>query len=74
MLGDDSGEYHANYMLMQYHKDSSALYVSNDEALEDLLVVWIHIAEQKMQTASKRLLPLNTVQHWQHATRTWRLL
>ena len=51
MLGDDSGECHANYMLMQYHKDSSALYVSNDEALEDLLVVWIYIAEQKMQTA-----------------------
>ena len=51
MLGDDSGEYHANYMLMIYHKGSSALYVSNDEALEDLLVVWIHIAEQKMQTA-----------------------
>ena len=53
MFGNDSGEYHADYMLMLYRKDESALYMNSGEALENLLAVWMYILPNRKCTQYK---------------------
>ena len=56
MFGNDSGEYHANYMLMLSRKDESALYMNSGEALENLLAVWMYILPNRKCTQYKKMI------------------